>query len=150
MSKRCVAYDCSNVPGENISCFLFPKNPTLRTIWTKKVQSTRANWTGPSHTSVLCSEHFTKDCFEKDTELAAGFGIQKRCRLVEGAIPTIFKRPETPSGSASSQSLEGCSSSLKRAISSHHEWNEPQMKRQAFEKRERSRVSVVMHRASQL
>ncbi|XP_065885779.1 uncharacterized protein [Dysidea avara] len=140
MSKRCVAYDCSNVPGENISCFLFPKDPTLRTIWTKKVQSTRANWTGPSHTSVLCSEHFTKDCFEKDTELAAGFGIQKRRRLVEGAIPTIFKRPETPSGSASSQSLEGCSSSLKRAISSHHEWNEPQKKRQAFEKRERSRI----------
>ena len=54
--------------------------------------STRADFKGPTKSSVLCSEHFTKDCFEKDTEISASFGMKKRRRLVKGAIPKIFKK----------------------------------------------------------
>ena len=104
MGKRCVAYDCKNIPDENISCFIFPKDPTLRATWIAQVKRTRADWEGPSAQSVFCCKHFTKDCFEKDTEYAARFS--KKChRLVQGAIPTIFKRPHRET---SSQSLEGC------------------------------------------
>jgi len=43
--------------------------------------------------SVLCSEHFTKDCIEIDTEYAAKYaGQKKQRRLVKGAIPMIFKK----------------------------------------------------------
>jgi len=60
------------------------------------VQRTRDDWTGPTKNSVLCSEHFTKDCIEIDTEFAAKYaGQKKRCRLVKGAIPTIFKKNQT-------------------------------------------------------
>jgi len=138
MSKRCVAYDCNNIPSENISCFLFPQEPTLRAAWTKQVQRTRDDWTGPTKNSVLCSEHFTKDCIEIATEYAAKYaGQKKRRRLVKGAIPTIFKKKSDTPSSASSNSG---SSSLKRAV--HPGENEPLKKRQAFEKRERSRVSA--------
>jgi len=76
--------------GGNISCFQFPENANLQAVWVKKVLSTRADFKGPTKSSVLCSEHFTKDCFEKDTEISASFGMKKRRRLVKGAIPKIF------------------------------------------------------------
>jgi len=66
------------------------------------------------YVSVVCSEHLTKDCFEKDTEIAARFGI----RLVQGTIPIIFKRP-----------ANSCSSSLKWVVPSHHDGNYPQNKK---------------------
>jgi len=90
MGKRCVAYECNNVPSENISCFLFPQEPTLQAA---RVQRTKDNWTGPTKNSILCSEHFTKDCIEIDTEYTAKYaGQKKQHRLVKGAIPTIFKK----------------------------------------------------------
>jgi len=108
----------------------------LQAIWIKQVQRTRADWTGPTSTqSILCSKPFTKNCFEMDTDIEAGFRIKTRRRLGEGAIPTIFIRLAT---SASSQPLEDCSSSLKQTVSFHHGGNESQKKRRTFEKRESS------------
>ena len=49
----------------------------------------------------MCNDHFTNDCFEEDTTIAARFGIGKRRRLQPNAIPTVFHRQ------ASTQVLQG-------------------------------------------
>ena len=70
----------SNVPGEILAAFNSLRIQLCEQFGREKLQSTRADWIGPSENSCLCSKHFTKDCFEKDTELAAGFGIKKSRR----------------------------------------------------------------------
>ena len=90
MVKRCVAAGCSNTYSDNVSLFKFPKDPVLRQKWVKNVQRTRAQWSGPSEHSVLCSEHFDSSCFEPDSELASQMGMQKRKRLKDDAVPTLF------------------------------------------------------------
>jgi len=59
---------------------MLPQDPTLRAIWIQPVQRTRADSTGPSDQSVVCSKNFTKDCFEKSKDIAADFGIKMRWR----------------------------------------------------------------------
>ena len=51
---------------------------------------TRADWSGPSERSVLCSQHFESSCFDIGSELAAGMGIQKRRKPRPDAVPTVF------------------------------------------------------------
>ena len=93
------------------------------------MKRTRDNWSGPSHYSVLCSTHFTADCFERSLEK---FGIKQRPKLKKDAVPTIFKRPREPPCSS-----EECSSNLLRG-----DETEPRKKkkRTAFEKRNRQKV----------
>ena len=128
MVKCCVAAGCSNTYSDNVSLFKFPKDPVLRQKWVKNVQRTRAQWSGPSEYSVLCSQHFDSSCFEPDSELASQMGIQKRRRLKDDAIPTLFERPGSqishlsqadagPSGTLSRKRASG-SSSLADAGSS--------------------------------
>ena len=62
MPNRCVADACGNMPSDSVSLFRFPKEPHLCDLWTRQVQRTRANWK-PTSASVLCSEHFSVDCF---------------------------------------------------------------------------------------
>ena len=81
MVKRCVAAGCSYTHADGISLFSFPRDPSLRALWNKQVQRTRADWRDATDYSVLCSEHFTKDCFEQGSVMASQFGIQKRRRL---------------------------------------------------------------------
>ena len=52
----------------------------------------------PTEHSVLCSVHFTEDCFEKSLEK---YGISQRLKLKKDAIPTILKRPRDLSCSSS-------------------------------------------------
>ena len=92
MVKRCIAADCSNMNSNGISLFQFPQDPALHAQWIKEVQRTRADCQGPSDYSVLCSNHFTNDCFEEDTIITARFGIEKRRQLKPNAIPTVFYR----------------------------------------------------------
>ena len=63
---------------------------------------TRAQWKATEH-SYLCSEHFTKDCFEVDSAIAAQFGIKKRKALKPGAVPSIFVRPASVAGHSSAK-----------------------------------------------
>ena len=95
MVKRCVAAGCSNTHADGISLFSFPRDPSLRALWNKQVQRTRADWRDATDYSVLCSEHFTKDCFEQGSVMASQFGIQKRRRLKPDAVLTIFIPPIT-------------------------------------------------------
>ena len=143
MVKSCVAANCSNTYGHNVSLFKFPKDPALRQKWIKNVQRTRANWSGPSEHSVLCSQHFDSSCFEADSELAAQMGIQKRRRLKPDAVPTLFEKPviQLPS-----QSEPGPSRlSRKRASTDSSSLTGTSLKkgRSAYEKRERFRVGFT-------
>ncbi|XP_057715805.1 uncharacterized protein LOC130931222 [Corythoichthys intestinalis] len=93
MPKRCVAGFCSNIPGSGISLFRFPKDPVRREEWVKQVRRTRDKWS-PSDTSVLCSDHFTKDCFDPVPlrKVEMGLSVQHTRTLLETAVPTIFPR----------------------------------------------------------
>ena len=91
MVNRCLADGCSNEPSDKVSLYKFPKDPSLRAQWEKQVQRTRAKWKA-SKNSFLCSEHFTPNSFEVDSQLAAQFGIKKRRRLKPGAVPSIFPK----------------------------------------------------------
>ena len=75
MVKRCVAAGCSNTYSDNVSLFKFPRDPILRQQWVKQEQRTRAQWSGPSEHSVLCSEHFTDSSFQPDSAIAASMGL---------------------------------------------------------------------------
>ena len=141
MVKRCIAAGCSNTHSDGVSLFHFPRDPSLRLQWTRQVQRTRDGWKGPSDYSVVCSEHFTSDCFEEDSTIAAKFGIEKKRRLKPNAVPTVFLRANSSSTQSSSvhdTNTEGQCSSRKRA---GEEVSVPvEKKRTAYEKRERSRV----------
>lgn len=140
MVKRCVAAGCSSTYSDDVSLFKFPKDPVLRQKWIRQVQRTRAQWSGPSEHSVLCSKHFDGSSFEPDSELASQMGIQKRRRLKADAVPSLFERPVTHSlpseagPSTPSRKRTSSSSSIADAGSS-------KKKRAACEKLERYRVS---------
>ena len=141
MPKRCAAAGCSNTYKDNISLFLFPKDDDLRSKWIKQVKRTRAEWSGPSDHSVLCSDHFDGSCFEPDTEIASQMGLKKRVRLKVDAVPTIFVRHSH----SCSQSEPGPNTSRKRTSSHLSSSDSAATKRKAFEKRERQRVSACSY-----
>ena len=135
MVKRCIAAGCSNTYSDGVSLFNFPKDQGRRQQWIRQVQRTRAEWKGPSEHSVLCSDHFTEDCFEPDTAIAASLGLSKpRRRLKVDAVPTIFHRP-VPRASATGG---------KRVAGEGPSCSEPRkIRRGAYEKRERARVRLI-------
>ena len=145
MVKRCVAAACSKTYADNVSLFKFPRDHVLKWQWRKQVQRTRAKWSGPSEHSVLCSDHFTPECFEIDSLLAPSMGLDKRRKLKPDAVPSIFKRHTT-----GEEMKEGCSSSsaaaCKRkptAISSEIMTNTKKRRSEGYEKRERFRVCTI-------
>lgn len=72
--------------------FRFPRDRGPFLKWEKQVQKTRHKWVAKRY-AVLCSEHFSKDCFEpRSTTITKAMG-SKGLKLKEGAIPTIFIRP---------------------------------------------------------
>ena len=145
MVKRCVAAG-SNTHSDDVSLFKFLKEPVLRQKWVKQVLRTRALWS-PSEHSVLCSEHFDGNCFEPDSTLASQMGIQKRRRLKADAIPTLFERrcvapvplPLPSEAGPSTLSRKRTSSSSSSVDAGYSK-----KKRAAYEKRERTRVSITI------
>ena len=89
MVKRCIAAGCSNTYKQNVSLFIFPRDPTLTERWTRQIR-TPAGWSGPTATSYLCSNHFTGDCFDESSLMAAKLGFEKRKTLKPDAVPTVF------------------------------------------------------------
>lgn len=89
---KCVAYGCGKSYRDNVSMFRFPKDRGEFLKWEKQVQRTRHKWVAKPF-SFLCSEHFSKDCFEpRSTTVTKTMG-SRGLKLKEGAIPTIFNRP---------------------------------------------------------
>ena len=130
MVRRCVAAGCSNTPTSTINLSKFPKDSVIRAKWVRQVRRTRTQWEAMEH-SVLCSEHFTEDCFEVNAALAQSFGMLKRRRLKEGAIPMIFER----------RSVERASTSSKRPCDPDTPTVPLKLPCRAVEKRDRVRVS---------
>ena len=91
MVNYCVAFGCTSSSKDGISIFRFPKDMKLRSKWIQQVKRTGAD-------SVLCSLHFTDDCFEASPSC---YGIKKKAVLKKDAFLTIFKRPTTGTSSIS-------------------------------------------------
>ncbi|KAM9307436.1 uncharacterized protein KZ484_000758 isoform 2-T2 [Pholidichthys leucotaenia] len=93
--KRCIAGYCSNTNKDGVSLFTFPKDHQVAAQWTRKVQTTRADFKRPSKHSALCSRHFDDSCFEPRPIAMAelGFEVKRRLILKPGSVPTIFPRP---------------------------------------------------------
>ncbi|XP_037545833.1 THAP domain-containing protein 6-like [Nematolebias whitei] len=95
MPQHCAANFCSNrrtvdVRARGITFHKFPKGKELRKRW--EVSLRREEFTA-SDSTVLCSEHFKQEDFDKTGQIV---------RLREGVVPSIFSFP------AHLQSLENC------------------------------------------
>ena len=95
MVKRCVVHYCSNSDKTGHTMHKFPKEANLRRQWVKFVQVKRADFKEPSVHSVICSSHFSPDCYEKS--YMAEMGLKKQNHLLPGAVPTIHSQPEANS-----------------------------------------------------
>ena len=96
---RCVAVFCGNTGDAGLGMFSFPKDPELNLVWRQNMKRTKSArepnklWENTVH-SKLCGAHFDESCFQKvgpEREKLLGWKPGKRA-LVQGAIPTIFKR----------------------------------------------------------
>ena len=85
----CVVAGCSKRQSDGVSVHMFPKDERQRAAWIGFVKLTRADWTGPSQYTVICSNHFNPECYEKQCTLMVEFGISTKKRLVPGSIPSI-------------------------------------------------------------
>ena len=98
--KFCVAGGPGNVSCTNnssvtdISMHMFPSHEVTRRKWTKFVQRHRPSFR-PTKSSVLCSVHFTQDCYARRIDLLGSesqadlSNIASTRRLNKGAVPTI-------------------------------------------------------------
>ena len=93
--RYCVAggpnkVSCKNTsytPG--ISMHRFPKDESLRRLWTQFVRRHRAKF-APSEYSALCSAHFEKTCFERKLSLGPEASDKTpRNLLKRGSVPTV-------------------------------------------------------------
>ena len=85
MPMCCCAIGCQNLyfSGCGRSFHQLPADPGVRQEWVARL--TRADWC-PTKSSVVCSDHFTADCFVG--RAAPGFFVRRR--LKPGAVPTVF------------------------------------------------------------
>ncbi|PIK37131.1 hypothetical protein BSL78_26037 [Apostichopus japonicus] len=98
MPVRCVVEGCSNVITKAISLHRWPKNDKTRRLWTKFVQNTRFDFTGPSQYSSVCSEHFTEAVYDPSFLLKEEMGLKGRHkRVLPDKYPTL-KTPKIRSG----------------------------------------------------
>ncbi|CAB4030462.1 THAP domain-containing 1-like [Paramuricea clavata] len=99
MPKRCVVYGCSNVADTNkdISIYQIPfwddNSPVAvrrRKIWLSFVRRRRDKWI-PTSSSVVCSKHFTEDCFVYGSESVEKYNTPRLKRDEHGirVFPTV-------------------------------------------------------------
>ncbi|KAK4883394.1 hypothetical protein RN001_006713 [Aquatica leii] len=97
----------------------FPKDETRKSMWITIVK--KPNWL-PKPTSVLCSEHFNNDCFDKTSPL--------KVRLLPTAIPSIevnrLKYVRTYNTSIKKSTLKPIEPSISRTeLFSSNDLNQP-------------------------
>lgn len=95
LGKFCAAgrpggVSCNNTnatPG--VSMYLFPTNEVSRNQWLNFVCRHRPDFR-PTKTLVLCSVHFTPDCFTRRIDLIdSSEDVSKNRHLIKGSVPTI-------------------------------------------------------------
>lgn len=62
--RMCVVAGCSKRQSDGVSVHVFPKDERQRAAWVRFVKLTRADWSGPSQYTVICSDHFNDDWYE--------------------------------------------------------------------------------------
>ena len=92
----CFAVDCRNDSNKTkgISYHRFPKDPTLCKEWLAKISRKNGNIL-LTKDSVVCSEHFTPDCFQRNLR-AELVGAKYKATLKPGSVPTIFSHRPPP------------------------------------------------------
>ena len=85
MPPRCVIYDCSNTTNTSKGILMYqipfwgdntPVAIKRRRVWITFVNTKRAKWM-PSRSSVICLNHFSKDCFEYGFETVGTYKVPK-------------------------------------------------------------------------
>ena len=96
MVNRCCVGGCSCTYADGVSLFKFPQDDLLFNEWVKQVRRTRVKWAGPDKYSLVCSKHFTEDCFDNTRLLRqqCGWKLQRLRVLNSTAVPTIFFKPK--------------------------------------------------------
>ena len=84
----------------------FPKDTNLKRQWVKFVQVKRADFVEPSVHSVICSNHFSPDCYQNS--YMAEIGLTKKKQFIPGAVPKIHALPETKSFEAKKRPMAEC------------------------------------------
>ena len=99
--KFCVAGGPENVSCTNssltpgVSMHKFPSHEATRRKWVQFVKKHRPHdFKKASTSSVLCSVHFTPECFERRIDLLGLDGQDEKtfsvnARLIKGAVPTV-------------------------------------------------------------
>ncbi|CAH0596845.1 unnamed protein product [Chrysodeixis includens] len=77
--RLCSNKSQSNTFKENgVTFHRYPKDPDIKSQWVAATR--RFNW-NPSQYSLVCSQHFTEDCF---------INLKNRRRLLASAVPTLY------------------------------------------------------------
>ena len=128
MVNRCCVGNCSNTNSPEISLFRFPADQVVRSKWIEQIKRTRVKWSGPGQYSLVCSKHFTEDCFDPVTKIRSDLGWKQRKtrKLLSSAVPTLFER-KSEAAFAKRKDAPSPPASKKP--------------RTAFQKREKQRVS---------
>ena len=102
MPERCVVYGCNNTARseKGISLYRIPYCDDNRQVakgrrkkWLDFIRRKRDQWT-PSSGSVVCSKHFTEDCFEYDSDTVPLYKTPKLKRDEIGitAVPSLMPK----------------------------------------------------------
>ena len=75
--------------GPKYTLHRFPHDPILAKLWVDQLD--RLDFI-PAKSSVVCSKHFTQDCF--DSSMGSRGRIRKNPKLKDNAIPTLYLHPE--------------------------------------------------------
>ena len=91
MPRRCVAAGCDSEGGKGCSLHKFPQDEAIKKKWIKAVKQQRSKWDGPSPHSLLCSRHFTDECFVTEgIRFRDKMGIPTPKRLKPDAVPILL------------------------------------------------------------
>jgi len=92
MPRRCSTRKM--IGGKGYSLHVFPKIERIWQLCKSAVKLHRKDFDDPSDSSLLCSRHFTDDCFEIEGQRYRNeYGIPAQKRLVKkDAVPAIFPK----------------------------------------------------------
>ncbi|XP_024058177.2 zinc finger protein 282-like isoform X1 [Terrapene carolina triunguis] len=127
MPARCVVARCSNTTQDGVSLFKFPKDPHVRSLWDRFVRMKRADWRGGHDRSLICSAHFTDECFDISSVTQKKLEFGKRLLLTKTAVPTLNVCPNVNGNPQSLSQPKGRGAFRKKIIQEADEWEvEPQ------------------------
>ncbi|XP_074918178.1 zinc finger protein 212-like isoform X6 [Chelonoidis abingdonii] len=122
MPARCVVARCSNTTQDGVSLFKFPKDPHVRSLWDRFVRMKRADWRGGHDRSLICSAHFTDECFDISSVTQKKLEFGKRLLLTKTAVPTLNVCPSANGNPQSPSQPKGRGTFRKKIIQEADEW----------------------------